>query len=62
VIGAVLIIAGLAPPFFGVERSEAVLNWWSSHDPLFVRGVAAVLMGIGAFVVYVLTNGRRVAA
>lgn len=61
-IGAVMVIAGLATPIFGIERSEAVLNWWSSQDPLLVRGVAAVLIIFGAFVVHVLNNGRRVAA
>jgi len=62
VIGVVIVIAGLVTPLFGVERSEAVLNWWSSQDALLVRAAAAVLTIFGAFVVYVLTKGRRVAA
>ena len=62
VIGIVIVIAGLVTPFFGVEHSEAVLSWWSSQDALLVRAAAAVLMIAGAFIVYVLSNGRRVAA
>ena len=62
VIGVVLVIAGLVTPLFGVERSEAVLNWWSTQDPLLVRAAAAVLAIFGAFVIYVLTRGRRLGA
>lgn len=56
VIGAVIVIAGLLTPFFGVERSEAVLNWWSTQDLLLVRGAAAVLTLLGLFVIYALSR------
>jgi len=62
VIGGVIVIAGLVTPLFGVERSAAVLSWWSTQDPLLVRAAAAVLTIFGAFVIYVLSWGPRHAA
>jgi hypothetical protein len=62
VIGIVIVVAGLLTPLFGVERSETVFNWWLSQDPLLVRAAGAVLTILGAFVIYVLGSGRRVAA
>jgi hypothetical protein len=61
-IGIIIVVAGLLTPVFGVERSTAVFTWWSNQDPLLVRVFAAVAMIFGAFVVYVLSHGRRVAA
>src|SRR5688572_2604602 len=37
VIGILLIIAGLAGLFFGVERTKAIADWLSIQGPLFVR-------------------------
>jgi uncharacterized membrane protein len=62
VIGIIIVIAGLLTPVFGVERSAAVFTWWSNQDPLLVRIPAAVAVMFGAFIVYVLSHGRRIAA
>lgn len=60
-IGIVVLIAGLATPLFGVERSAAVFHWFSGQGPAFVRVVAVIAMALGAFVVYA-SNPRRHAA
>ena len=57
--GALVLLAGLATPLFGVERTRAVLDWEAAQRPAFVRlaGVAIVAMG-GVFAV-LLTPRRR---
>ena len=60
VIGALILINGLVTPFFGVERSEALLNWFSSQGPTFVRVIATLAIAFGAFVVYVVRPRRHV--
>jgi uncharacterized membrane protein len=61
-IGFIIVVAGLLTTVFGVERSEAVFNWWSSQDPLFVRAFFALPIVVGVFLVDVLSRGRRFVA
>src|SRR5436853_6440674 len=37
VFGAVALLAGLATPFFGVERTRAVLDWETAQGPALRR-------------------------
>ena len=62
VIGVLVIVAGLFTPFFGVERSKAILNWWSSQGPLSIRTLGGVAIIFGLFLVYVVNSPRRIAA
>jgi hypothetical protein len=59
VLGLIVIVAGLATPWFGVARARAVLNWWASAGPLWMRLVAGVGMAVGGFLVYVFRAPRR---
>ena len=59
VIGVLIIINGLATPLFGIERSEALLNWFSARGPTFVRLMATLAIAFGAFVVYVVSPRRH---
>ena len=45
--GAVLLLAGLATPLFGVERTRAVLAWEAAQGPSLIRlgGVIVVVLG-----------------
>jgi hypothetical protein len=61
VFGAIVVVAGLATPLFGVERSVAVLNWESAQGPAFIRLVAGFVLALGSFVVYLVLGGRRAA-
>jgi hypothetical protein len=58
VLGILIIIAGVLTPFFGVERSRAVFDWWSSQGPSFMRILASVAIGFGLFIVYAVTPRR----
>jgi uncharacterized membrane protein len=62
VLGVLIIVAGLFTPFFGVERSRAMFDWWSTQGPLFTRVWAIVAVVFGLFIVYVITSPRRSAA
>ena len=59
VLGVLIIVAGLFTPSFGVERSRAMLDWWSTQDLLFTRALAIVAVVFGLFIVYAVTSPRR---
>jgi hypothetical protein len=59
VFGVVVIVAGLATPWFGADRATSVIDWASRSGPMVVRLDAALGMALGVFLVYVL---RRPAA
>ena len=59
VLGVLIIVVGLFTPFFGVERSRAMFDWWSTQGPLFTRVWAIVAVVFGLFIVYVITSPRR---
>ncbi len=62
IVGAVVIVAGLVTPVFGVERAQAMLTWWSSHGQLFMRAWAALAVAFGLFIIYAVASPRRGAA
>jgi len=50
--GALLLLAGMVTPLFGVARSKAVLDWEAAQGPMLVRAwalVVIVLSGALAF-------------
>ena len=62
VIGIVIILAGVFTLFLGVERSGAILDWWSDRGSLFMRVSLAAPLVMGLFIVYALTSRRHAAA
>lgn len=61
VIGFFVIVAGVLTPLFGVERAQAILNWFSNQGPLFMRAWASTAVIFGLFVAYVVNSPRRTA-
>ena len=59
IFGIFIIIAGVLTPLFGVERSRAVLSWWSAHGSLFTRAWPIVAVAFGLFIAYAVTSPRR---
>jgi len=49
VVGAVVLVAGLATPLFGVERTRAILDWESTRGTALIRVVAGLVLAIGGF-------------
>jgi hypothetical protein len=62
VFGIVIVLSGVFTLFLGVERSRAILDWWSNQGPLFMRFCLTGPLVIGLFIVYALTSPRRGAA
>ena len=62
VIGAFLIVAGIATPFFGVERTRAIVDWWSAQGPGFVRAMAGLAVAFGIFFIYAVMPRRGASA
>lgn len=58
VLGIFIVIAGLATPFFGVERSRAMSDWWSTQGSFFIRAWPMVAVGFGLFIAYVALPRR----
>jgi hypothetical protein len=61
VFGVVALVAGLTTPFFGVERSRAVMDWWAAQGPGLMRLLAALIVALGCFIAYVVSGQRRAA-
>lgn len=61
IIGTVIIVAALLALGIGVERAEALLNWWSSLRPLFMRAWAGLALIFGVFIAYAVAPTRRAA-
>ena len=59
VLGGLIVVAGLVTPFFGVERSQAVFEWWSSQGSTFMRVTMGLVVAFGLFVTYAVTPLRR---
>jgi len=59
VLGLFIIIAGVLTPFFGVERSRAMFDWWSTQGPYFTRAWAMVAVVFGLFISHAVTSPRR---
>jgi hypothetical protein len=61
VLGALIVVAGVITPFFGLERARAMVDWWSAQGPLFMRAWAALAVIFGLFIVYAVTPRRPAA-
>jgi hypothetical protein len=53
IIGLLIIVAGVVTPFIGVERSRAMLGWWSTQGTFFTRAWLTVPVIFGLFIAYV---------
>lgn len=56
VLGVLTIAAGVATPFFGLERFRKLLDWWSARGPGFVRAWAAVALAFGLSLAYAVAG------
>ena len=52
IFGVLIIVAGVATPFFGVDRSRAMFDWWSTQSSLFTRAWPVTAVIFGLFVAY----------
>jgi len=59
VFGALLLLAGMVTPLFGVARSKAVLDWEAAQGPIFVRGWAIVAVALSGALAFVMKPVRH---
>lgn len=59
IVGAIVLVAGLATPLFGVERTRAILNWASTQGTALLRVGAVLALAIGGFIAFAVSTGRR---
>jgi uncharacterized membrane protein YwaF len=57
-LGALLLLAGMVTPLFGVARAKAVLEWEAAR-PMLVRGWAIVAIALSGALVFVMRPVRR---
>ena len=61
IVGVLIVIVGVLTPFFGVERSRAIIDWWSGQGQLLVRLSAGLAASFGLYIVYSVTSPRPAA-
>jgi hypothetical protein len=61
VLGAVTLLVAVATPFFGLERAQQLVTWWSAQGAGFIRAWAACVIGLGLLLAYAVTPQRRAA-
>jgi hypothetical protein len=59
VFGALLLLAGMVTPLFGVARSKAVLDWEAAQGPILVRGWAIVAVALSGALAFVMKPVRH---
>ena len=52
IIGVLIIVAGVVTPFFDVDRSRAMLDWWSTQGSFFTRAWPTMAVIFGLFSAY----------
>jgi hypothetical protein len=55
-LGVFVFAAGVATPFFGLERFRKLLDWWSARGSGFLRTWACFALGFGLLLVYAVVN------
>jgi hypothetical protein len=58
ILGAFIVVAGIVTPFSGVERTQAIVDWWAAQGTTFMQGWAAFALIFGLFIVYAVTPRR----
>ena len=58
-LGALVVVAGLATPLFGVDRARAVIDWEAAQGTALIRGLAGLGVAIGGFIAFAVGAGRR---
>jgi hypothetical protein len=54
-LGILIILAGLATPFIGVEKTRTMFEWWASQGSSVARTWPFIGIGLGGFIAWVVT-------
>ena len=58
ILGAFIVLAGIITPFFGVERTRAIVEWWSAQSIAFMRTWVSFAIIFGLFIIYAVAPRR----
>jgi hypothetical protein len=58
-LGIFVIVAGLATPLFGVNRSLAILDWEAAQGDALRRCAAVAILAMGSWLAFTVASGRR---
>ena len=58
-LGGFIMLAGMMTPFFGVERTRAILEWASTQGTALIRGGAALALALGGLLAFAVSPVRR---
>jgi hypothetical protein len=58
-LGGLIMLAGMMTPFFGVERTRAVLEWASTQGTALIRAGAALALALGGLLAFAVSPVRR---
>ncbi len=58
IIGIIAIAGGITTPLLGVDRTRAILDWWSAQGPVLMRLGPAIALILGGFIVYAVAPRR----
>jgi hypothetical protein len=61
IIGIIAIVAGVATPMLGIERTRAILDWWPAQSPVVMRLGPALVLALGAFIACTVAPRRSTA-
>jgi hypothetical protein len=59
VIGAVIVVAGVATPLIGLERARAIFEWETARGPAAMRIPATFALAMGLFLGYATAPRRQ---
>lgn len=58
IVGAVMMLAGLSTPMFGIERTKVVMEWEVAQGPAFMRIVGVVVLALGGLLIFALIPSK----
>ena len=61
VVGLLVVAFGMVGITAPDDRSRAVIDWWASQGPLFLRLAAVLTAAFGGFLIYATGSLRRAA-
>lgn len=59
VFGSIALVAGLATPWFGVDRARAIFSWSSAHGTGLIRAWGVIALAVGGLIAYAFTTRHR---
>ncbi len=54
ILGVFVFVAGIVTPFFGLERSRKLLEWWWSRGTPFIRVWSCFASAFGLLLIYLV--------